>query len=42
MQIEEIDFEQNTVIFKILKISKKNEVFQLQVEVGKKFVTSKK
>ena len=39
MQIEEIDFEQNTVIFKILKISKKNEVFQLQVEVGKKVVT---
>ena len=25
MQIEEIDFEQNTVIFKILKISKKTK-----------------
>ena len=41
IQIEEIDFEQNTVIFRILKISKKNEVFQLRVEVGKKVVTSK-
>ena len=39
MKIEESDFEQHTVIFSMLHISKKNEVFQLQTEVGKKVVT---
>jgi len=41
MQIEEIDFEQNTVIFRILKISKKNEVFNFRLKLLKKLSLQK-
>ena len=40
MQIEVIDFEQNTVIFRILKILK-NEVFQLQKASEVEIITSR-
>jgi hypothetical protein len=42
MKIEEIDSVQNTGIFRMLNISKKSKVCQLQVEVVKKVVTSPK
>ena len=42
MQIEEIDFEQNTVIFRILRISKKTKFFNFRLKLVKKIVTSKK
>ena len=41
MKIEEINFEKNTMIFKILKMLK-NKVFQLEFEIGEKVVTFRK
>jgi hypothetical protein len=39
MKIEEIDFEQHTVIFQYVAYFKKNTVFQLQTDISKKIGT---